>query len=289
MCGRSIRMPRVPTVLLLAAAPPIAASMVVLALAGVNRSIWNVHFAAIVLALLLAIVGGRALRGVPAAVVAPAVFLLTFAGLAVPLLRGGAVPVRWLACGGMQLYMAPVCLPVFLTVCSREIGAAGRRRGIAFAALVVVSGLLAAQPDAAQMLALLAAAAVVFVRERAPRVPATALAVAMAAATAWSFTRPDPLAPVPYVEGVFALALGHSSVVGIAVIAGAAALVLGLWTCARRGVAGPAAVAAYYAVLFACSVAGITPAPLVGYGAGPLLGFGLLAAMSTQDPHRSRS
>jgi hypothetical protein len=40
-------------------------------------------------------------------------------------------------------------------------------------------------------------------------------------------------------------------------------------------------VASYYAVLFLCSVAGLTPAPLIGYGAGPLLGFGLMVAMSS--------
>lgn len=37
------------------------------------------------------------------------------------------------------------------------------------------------------------------------------------------------------------------------------------------------AVAAYYAALFACSLADLTPAPLIGYGSGHLLGFGLLA------------
>jgi len=35
------------------------------------------------------------------------------------------------------------------------------------------------------------------------------------------------------------------------------------------------------AVLFACSVAGLTPAPLIGYGAGPLLGFGLMVATAS--------
>ena len=40
------------------------------------------------------------------------------------------------------------------------------------------------------------------------------------------------------------------------------------------------AVAAYHAVLFACSIAGLTPAPLIGYGAGPLLGFGLMVAVA---------
>jgi hypothetical protein len=49
------------------------------------------------------------------------------------------------------------------------------------------------------------------------------------------------------------------------------------------------AVAAYYAVLFACSVAGLTPAPLIGYGAGPLLGFGLMVAVTSWNDAKMRS
>jgi hypothetical protein len=85
---------------------------------------------------------------------------------------------------------------------------------------------------------------------------------------------------VPYVEGVFALAFGHSLLAGLAVSASAIALVLGLIRGSLRGAFWLSAVAAYYAVLFACSMAGLTPAPLIGYGAGPFLGFGLLVAVS---------
>jgi hypothetical protein len=96
----------------------------------------------------------------------------------------------------------------------------------------------------------------------------------------WAFSRPDPLEPVPHVEGVFALAFSHSPFVGIAVLASAVALVAGLCVISIRGHYWLYAVAAYYAVLFTCSVSGLTPAPLIGYGAGPLLGFGLMVAIS---------
>ena len=147
-------------------------------------------------------------------------------------------------------------------------------------ALVGASILLAIQPDASQVLALLAGSAVLFVRYRADSLRSAITLGAIALVTAGAFTRPDPLEPVPYVESVFALALGGSLVAGLAVIASAVIFVACLYAYSLRGAAWLASVAAYYAVLFFCSVAGLTPAPLIGYGAGPLLGFGLMAAVS---------
>jgi hypothetical protein len=100
--------------------------------------------------------------------------------------------------------------------------------------------------------------------------------------TTWSFLQPDPLTPVPYVEGVFALALSHSTAMGVAVIASAVVLIAALlWLSRERP--WLVAAAAYYGVLFLCSVAELTPAPLIGFGAGPWLGFGLLLALM-QNP-----
>jgi hypothetical protein len=102
-----------------------------------------------------------------------------------------------------------------------------------------------------------------------------------ALATALAFSKPDPLQPVAHVEGVFALALGHSLFAGALVIASAVALVVGLYVNSSGGRTWLSVVAVYYAVLFACSIAGLTPAPLIGYGAGPLLGFGLMVAAAS--------
>ncbi|MGL4573314.1 MAG: hypothetical protein ACRCV9_00830 [Burkholderiaceae bacterium] len=99
-------------------------------------------------------------------------------------------------------------------------------------------------------------------------------------ASAWAFWQPDPLKPVAHVEGVFALAFSHSILAGLAVLASAIMLLAGLIARGASGATWLYAVAAYYAVLFVCSVFGLTPAPLIGYGAGPMLGFGLLAAVS---------
>lgn len=113
----------------------------------------------------------------------------------------------------------------------------------------------------------------------AARAWTAALTVAVIALiTAWAFTRPDPLLSVPWVEGVFVLALGHSAIAGIVVSACAVAFITSLALASRSGPRWLAGVAAYYAVLFAGSIAGLTPAPLIGFGAGPWLGFGLLVA-----------
>jgi hypothetical protein len=85
------------------------------------------------------------------------------------------------------------------------------------------------------------------------------------------------------VEGVFALALAHSAAAGAAVVSASAMFVAGLWARVDRSIA------AYYAALFACSVAGLTPAPLIGYGAGPWLGYGLFVALAPGCDDATRS
>jgi len=265
---------------LLTATFPLAASVVVLAFADVGKSVWLMHLSLICGACLLAVAGQflnhRNHRFTPANGIA----LLTLIGLAAPLFINSSGPHRWVRFGPLSLYMAPLLLPSFYAACSAFLQKRGKQEPIAFAALVGASLLLAMQPDASQVLALLAGSAVLLWRYCSDLFrPAVTLAT-IALVAAWTFTRPDLLEPVPHVEGVFALALGASLLAGLAVIGSAFIFVAGLYACSRRGAVWLAAAAAYYAVLFLCSVAGLTPAPLIGYGAGPLLGFGLLAAVS---------
>ncbi len=265
---------------LLIATFPLAASVVVLAFADAGKTVWLMHLSLIGGACLLAAAGQflnhRTHRFTPANGIA----LLTLIGLAAPLFVNSSGPHRWVRLGPLSLYMAPLLLPSFYAACAAFLRQRGKLETIAFAALISASLLLAMQPDASQVLALLAGSVVLLWRYCSDLFrPAVTLAI-IALAAAWAFTRPDPLEPVPHVEEVFALALGHSLLAGLAVIASAFIFVAGLYACSRRGFAWLAAVAAYYAVLFLCSVAGLTPAPLIGYGAGPLLGFGLLAAAS---------
>ncbi|MBK6733970.1 MAG: hypothetical protein IPG61_07730 [bacterium] len=267
--------------LLLVAVPAVAASMAVLSFGAVGGSTWFIQVLAICLACALALVGARLGRRTHARSPAGPIIVFTLLGIAFPLLAEAPGPERWASLGPIDLYMAPALLPSFLVACSVWIARGGRSQHLASAAIVGASVLLAAQPDASQTLAQLAASAVAVARAPS-RSPVYIVALAFAAlATAWAFSQPDPLQPVAHVEGVFALALGHSLFAGAAVIASAVALVVGLQVNSSGGRTWLSVVAAYYAVLFACSVAGLTPAPLIGYGAGPVLGFGLMVASAS--------
>lgn len=267
--------------LLSVAVPPIAASFAVLILGAVGRSVWVTHLLAICLAGAVAVVGNRLIRVTHARTVTLAIILATVAGITIPLLlRGSVGPNRWAAIGPLNLYMAPLLLPAFLAACSVYVRERNRYDLVAFAATIVVSALLAAQPDASQVLALLVGSAVAFARYRANALKSTVTLAIAALIAAWAFKQPDPLEPVSYVEHVFALAFWYSVLSGVAVVACAVTFVVGLLVCSFSGPAWLSAVAAYYAVLFICSVAGLTPAPLIGYGAGPILGFGLMVAVS---------
>ena len=267
--------------LLLIAAPAVAASMAILTFGAVGRSTWIIQVLSIFFACALALLGVQLSRRSNTHSPAGPIIVFTLLGIALPLLAHTPGPERWVSLGPMNIYMAPALLPSFLVACSVWIARGERSQHFAFSAIVGASLLLAAQPDASQALALLAASAVAVTRSPS-RSPVSIVAFAFAAlATAWACSQRDPLQPVPHVEGVFALALGHSLFAGVAVIASAVALVIGLHLNSSGGRTWLSVVAAYYAVLFACSIAGLTPAPLIGYGAGPLLGFGLMVATAS--------
>lgn len=263
--------------LALIALPALAAGFAILEIAGLGTPIRSLHAASIALAALIAVIGavvGRFARGRRSAF---AIVALALIGLAATLAEPASGPQRWVSFGFLGLYMAPLLLPALLVAI-----AALSRDGVgppaAFAA-IVASLLLALQPDASQLLALCAALATLVILRRARGVWAWATITVPALATVWAFLRPDPLEPVAHVEGVFALGFAHSLPAGLAVAAAALTVLAGLVLLARRGPPWLLAVAVYYAALYACSLAGLTPAPLIGYGAGPVLGYGLLIAV----------
>jgi hypothetical protein len=130
--------------------------------------------------------------------------------------------------------MAPVVLPAFLVAFAVLLGNADRLRWFGLAAAVGVSVLLAIQPDASQALALLAGIALTVAMARTRYVASGLTLDLIAMATAWAFSRPDPLEPVPHVEGVFLLAWAHSFLSGALVIGSAVLLLAGLCVRATR-------------------------------------------------------
>lgn len=268
-----------PFFLLALALLPLAASLLVLAAGAVSTGLWWMHLLSMGLAGAVAL-SSFFLRRFAQERVAVAIIVLTLLSLTAPLLGPSSGPERWLQLGPLRLYMAPLWLPSFLAACAYA-ARGGKRHETGVLVAILGAGLaLAAQPDFSQVLALLAGSAVLLTRFRAGAGPAVASLLALALLTTWAFWLPDPLQPVPHVEGVFALVWGQSRGAGLAVMAGALAWIVGLLAQARKEAFWLAAVAAYYSVLLLCSVWGLTPAPLLGYGAGPILGFGLLVAVS---------
>ncbi len=273
--------------LFIAAVPPILGSCIVLAIAAVGRGGWITHLLAISLACCLALAASRISKWGHRPITASVIVILALIGLAMPLFGGSSGPERWISVGPLRLYIAPLLLPSFIAACAVSVSKDGKHQVISLAAVLGAACLLALQPDASQVLGLLVAGAVVVVQCRLGVFRIGLVVVPLVLVTMWAFSLPDLLAPVPHVEEVFVLALGHSLFAGIAVIACAIALIVGLWIQSVRGPFWLSAVAAYYATLFVCSTTGITPAPLVGYGAGPILGFGLMVGLIEWLEHQN--
>lgn len=287
---RGVDAVRILTALLLGAAPALVVGCLVLHLAVADEAVLVAQVAAVVAMPLVAAgawAWGRAVsrrRFVGFAVVCLVLLCVPFVGV--------RRPARWLELGAFAIYLAPLLLPSVLLLAV----AAGRRGGrwphAVACGLAAVSLLFVGQPDRAQVVAWAVASAWVLARlPLAARWRALA-ALPHAGAVAFAVPHDDGLVPVAHVELVFMLAfqqapwLGWAAVVAAVGMVGAAALVLARW---RRDAV---AVAVYYVALYLMSVAGWTPAPFLGFGAGPVLGYGLMvgvgaALASSVEPERS--
>ncbi len=265
--------------MIIGALPAIAASFFLLSITDVGRNVWAVQAGAVLL--MLAIVAVMSLiRLVPSQATLAVAAGMGVVLCALPLLAGGSAPTRWLRLGPVVLYIAPMVIPAMLAVAAVSYRWGARWESLSMAGLGLLAVVLALQPDLSQVLALAAAAGIIVIRNPAHPAVRILLMLVIAAAVGFAALQVDPLSPVRHVEQVIRVAWAHSTPVGVAVSLSAAALVITVAVFLSRVDARMASVAAYYAVLFACSVADLTPAPLIGYGAGPLLGYGLLAGMA---------
>lgn len=198
-------------------------------------------------------------------------------------------PQRWLNIGPLRLYLAPILLPtlmLYLEVIRREM----QTKAIWLSLPVfAASAALVLQPDAAQMSAFACSCIpIILASEMAKPLRAiVTLSLLVCVFAVWQI--PDPLEPVAHVEGVFHLAAQSSSFELIfALVAAAlpsAVLLLCAWTSSSVGLF---AVGIYYAAILSLSPLKITPVPLLGFGAGPILGYVFLtfavSAFSAKKP-----
>ncbi|MCY1645543.1 FtsW/RodA/SpoVE family cell cycle protein [Caulobacter sp. SL161] len=194
---------------------------------------------------------------------------------------------RWVALGPVQLHTASIALPFAAFAFARGFG---DRRVAPIAALIAL--LLLYQHDAASSLAwALALAAAALVERPRQAIPWACVAIAgLLAYGAW--VEPDTLPAVPYVEGLLDQTFAANPVLGV--LAGLLMISLPapflLVARARPGRRAEAlALAALWTGWIAGNLFGNYPAPVLGYGAAPILAWGLslglvLGNSVDQDP-----
>jgi hypothetical protein len=198
--------------------------------------------------------------------------LLTLAALAATLLTPGVDGVhRWLPLGPVRLHAAAVLLPLLLVALQGLAQARGWWISAAVAAGVML--LLLLQPDAAQATAF-AAGCLVLLLPAAGRDPlrlAAMLVLLVIAGLTW--LRKDPLAPVPYVEGIVGLAAGLGAGWAVAAVVSLLLLPLPFFHVGRAGNHVGLALGAYVAITVLAAFQGNFPVPVMGYGVSPILGY----------------
>ncbi|MFY8207728.1 MAG: FtsW/RodA/SpoVE family cell cycle protein [Caulobacter sp.] len=188
---------------------------------------------------------------------------------------------RWVALGSVQLHTASIVLPFAAFAFARGFG---DRRVAPIAALIAL--LLLYQHDAASSLAwALALAAAALVERPRQAIPWACVAIAgLLAYGAW--VEPDTLPAVPYVEGLldqtFAANPGLGVLAGVLMIGLPAPFLLVARARPERR-AEALALAALWTGWIAGNLFGNYPAPVLGYGAAPILAWGLSLGLVLGD------
>ncbi len=195
---------------------------------------------------------------------------------------------RWIALGPIRLNGAELLLPATVVA----LAGLGGRSLAALLCIFVIMGLLALQPDASQAVAFAGAAVAVLVLSDRPRLQRGLAGLVIAVVASIACLRPDPLSPVPEVEGIIGLAAALSPLVaGLAmvILAGAVLAPLSILQGAfdKPVRAAACGLAAYLVLSAVAPVFGAFPVPLVGMGVSPILGawlgFGALMGLARRS------
>ncbi|HEU4881099.1 MAG TPA: hypothetical protein VFT45_02605 [Longimicrobium sp.] len=258
---------------LLAPVPALVVGVLTMRMSDVPAALWGQNLAAWVVGTLLCLGLWRTRSSPGRGRWFDFAAVLTLAVLAATLLAPGADGVhRWVPLGPVRLHAAAVLLPLLMVALQGL--AQARGWWISTGVAVGVALLLLLQPDAAQATAF-AAGCLILLLPLAGRDPlrlACLLVLPVLAGLSW--LRRDPLAPVPYVEGIVGLAAGLGT--GWAVAAVVSLLLLPLpFFLAGRGAGRHAGLAlgAYVTITLLAVFAGNFPVPVMGYGVSPILGY----------------
>lgn len=264
---------RLPLATLAALVVPVVAGLSWMAAGGAPMAWIAVNAGALTLGLALAAMLPMPQRadGVTllAAAIVAALFVTAFAGTSVD---GVA---RWVTLGPIRLHVGYLLLPLLAVLATRLASA----RAVALLVLALLATLL--QPDRAATFAIVATLAAL-AHVRRDRASFVGLIVAIAGGSA-AFATHDLLEPVRWVEAVQADAWQVQPVAGLALTLATLAPLLVL----RGQGANALPLAASLVTAGLMAFAGPYPSILIGYGAAPILGFGLaLAALRCQGTGR---
>ncbi len=186
---------------------------------------------------------------------------------------------RWIGLGPIQLHAALLLIPLAAWTAARRLDAIA---AVLLAAILVV---LAAQPDAAAVLALTLGVGAVALVDKAKRGWGLGIVAVGAVCAGWALSRPDPLPAVGHVELVVRKSLEVSPTLGALVLVALIAVPMAmLWP--RRTPATLALAAAWSGFVLANLIANY-PAPVIGAGASPVLGW-LLSIGLASGPSRAK-
>ena len=215
-----------------------------------------------------------------------------FLAIATTLVGAGVEGVhRWLSIGPFQLNASAAFLPWILGGLASQ---SPRDYALGLALLLAVQLVHFAQPDAAQATALAVGMVPVLMDERLVHSRA-ALIVGAASLiiVACTWMRADPLPAVDHVERILVLAFSQSMASAVAALAAMAALFAPMVFALRTRIAMARrlglAFALYLGTLVGMTFLGNFPVPMMGAGAGPVLGWCAIVAVLALRPPVRRS
>ncbi len=181
---------------------------------------------------------------------------------------------RWIQVGPLTLHAGAVCLPVLIVALAALDTFGGKLRWAPLFLAISAAMLLLLQPDAAQATAFAGAAFVLLIANDQRTRAAWAAALVIAVSAAWTWTRLDPMPPVPYVEGIVGLARQSGQGWLVASIAALAVLPLPFFVSPlSRHSAVARALGVYLCICILAPLLGHFPVPLVGFGLSPIVGY----------------
>jgi len=257
-------------------------SLLSLRVAGAPNGSIAIHSGAFVLAALIAAPRRVAslINGVDARWVSAAILLLAAAVLFAGIEIDGAR--RWLRIGPVLLHPASLSGSLLLLALAR---AASSALCAALAGATVLC--FGIGHDGAASLAFALGLSGLLLGERQHWKMLLPLCVLAWCLAAWGWTRPDSLAPVPYVEEIVARTWAASTLLGaVAAILLAMLPLPFLLTAREAGKRGAGyALAGFWAGLVLAGLVGNYPIPVIGYGASPVIGWVLaLRLISSRSP-----